>query len=153
MRLIFILLSFSLLQACLVPLPKPAAAPAENPGSVDAAGKALNAYRKANGLSPVYLNPALTKAARTQSADMQAMGKLVHVSKDGAGLKARARRAGYALCYGAENIAEGYSGATNVMDRWYHSPGHNKNMLNPKVTEYGYGTSGTYSTLILASKC
>lgn len=38
-----------------------------------------------------------------------------------------------------ENIAGGQSTPEDVMDTWMHSPGHKKNILNPRFTEMAVG--------------
>jgi uncharacterized protein YkwD len=40
-----------------------------------------------------------------------------------------------------ENIAMGYPSVDSVMKGWMDSPGHRKNILNPKYTHAGFGYS------------
>jgi uncharacterized protein YkwD len=42
-----------------------------------------------------------------------------------------------------ENIAMGYSDIESVVDGWMNSPGHKRNILNPKFNKAGFGYAKT----------
>ncbi len=144
-----------ILSGCVVVLPPPGPdrSKVEARGQVDAFGKTVNDFRAQNKLRPVSRNSVLIKAATQQSTDMNEMGKLVHLSRNGEDLSARLKKHGYPVCYARENIAHKYKDETAAFNAWLTSPEHRKNMLNPNVTEYGMARVGNYYTLILGSRC
>lgn len=106
----------------------------------------INAFRRANGLRVLRLDPALTAAARAHSLDMLARHYFDH---DGPGSRFTDRLADYtpASCI-AENIAWGsgtYGTGPGVVAAWKASPGHRHVMLLPWVTRVGVGVRvGTF---------
>ena len=124
----------------------PAAAEMFTPESIGhSVIEAANDFRAGAGLSRLSENPALTSAASAFAAYMARTDRFSHTA-DGRDTGERARAAGYAYCELAENIAveEGYSPerlARLFMDGWEASPGHRRNLLNPRVTETGVGVA------------
>ena len=136
-----VVLSQSQAQALMAPR---ADAPAQRP---------LNLLRAEFGQPPVRRNPALARAARRHAADMAAHDYVSHRGRDGSGLKQRIARAGYASCLRAENIAAGQGSLAEVLADWMRSSGHRRNMLAPRVRDYGLGRSGDHWVLLLATPC
>jgi uncharacterized protein YkwD len=106
----------------------------------------VNQQRALNGLPALAISPQLTYAAQLQSSNMAAMSTVVGLgaamshSLDGApepNLINRADYAGYEFSVLGENIAYGYSGATDVMNAWMNSPGHRANILQSMFTQIG----------------
>jgi len=103
-----------------------------------------NAFRKAQGLEPVQTDDTLTKTAQSFADFMARTDKYGHQA-DGRTPAQRAEAQGYEYCLVLENIAWQYSSAGFTSDElssqlftgWKESPGHRKNMLNPRVTETG----------------
>lgn len=94
--------------------------------------------------TPVTWNGYLAAAARAHTADMAARGYFDHISPNGGTLVTRAVAAGYTPWRElGENIAAGYT-VQNVVQGWIDSPGHCKNLMDPKFKEMGVGY--TYST-------
>lgn len=122
------------------PTPK-APPPAQDVGTGSLAthdgGALLNAIRAQNGLVALSPNPALLHAATAHAADMATNGFMGHTSSNGDTVRDRARKQGYSACLIAENVALGQGSAAEVMNAWMASPGHRKNILNGKVSEYG----------------
>ena len=88
----------------------------------------VNAYRIANGLKKLNLSNALSSAAQQHSLDMaKNRAKFGH---DGF-----ANRIKYLhnvlpkTTNGAENVAFNYKSAKIVVDGWFNSSGHKRNML------------------------
>ena len=100
-------------------------------------GALLNAIRGQNGRSALRPNNALMRAASGHAADMATNGFMGHTSSNGDTVRDRARKQGYSACLIAENVALGQGSAAEVMNAWMTSPGHRKNILTGKVTEYG----------------
>lgn len=65
----------------------------------------------------------------------------------------RVRAAGYCRASVAENIAEGWKSAGKVVQAWFASPGHRKNMMNRKYVRFGIGEYNGYWVLNLAGPC
>jgi len=153
------------------PTPTPqATAPASAPKAQDAGSQTMSAeeaqvLREVNAAravartcgdvayaatTPVTWNGFLAVAARAHTADMATRNYFAHVSPEGSTIAMRAEAAGYTswLTLG-ENIAAGYT-IQNVVQGWIDSPGHCKNLMDPKFKEMGagytYRTGSTYGT-------
>ena len=59
------------------------------------------------GRAALVYDMRLEAAARAHGQDMAARGFFSHTGSDGSDIGDRLRRAGYAFCFGAENIAAG----------------------------------------------
>ena len=99
----------------------------------------LNAERKAHGLQPLKLNPALDKAAQKHACDNAKRHSTSHVSGDGSHLQHRLRRVGYDYQTAAENTGRGFASGKRAIEWWMDSPGHKKNILLRNVSEVGVG--------------
>lgn len=108
----------------------------------------VNESRAAEGLSPLKLNDALTKAALSHSADMDANDYFDHTGLNGSRFWDRTEDAGYTGSPAGENIALGQRDAEAVHAAWMSSEGHRNNILNSRITEMGLGHSGRYWTQI-----
>ncbi len=97
----------------------------------------VNAARKGKGRKAIQRSSRLDAVAASHANDMAKRGYFSHVSPNGSKPSDRARRAGYRYCLIAENIANGYPTVAQVMNGWMKSSGHRKNILLPKVTEFG----------------
>lgn len=116
-------------------------------------GPLLNADRAARGYGRVTSSPVLARAAAAHAADMNANSYFSHTGLNGSKLDDRVEAAGYCWRALAENIEMGSTSEAQVHSRWMNSPGHFKNNMNPKVTEYGLGRSGNYWVLVLGKPC
>lgn len=108
----------------------------------------INEERAKMGLSAVNYQPQLTLTAQLHSADMACNNYFSHTGRDGSSFSERAARQGYAIGYGAENIAAGYSSPQDVVRGWMNSPGHKANILGENYVDvgvgYAYGSSSAY---------
>ena len=94
-------------------------------------------------------NNQLEIAAIGHARDMAGNNYFSHSSKDGRNVEDRVVLAGYtfkgyrSFAVG-ENIAEGQMSIAEVMQGWFKSPGHCKNLMNPSFKEVGVAESNTY---------
>ena len=110
----------------------------------------LNRYRAQYGLKPVRLDSRLIEASRIHAHDLSRAGIISHTGTDGSNHGDRALRVGYNYTIAGENVATGQKSWDAVFQAWKDSPGHNKNLLQPDVSEFGialvYEPKTTYST-------
>lgn len=116
-------------------------------------GRLLNQTRIANGLGTLAHNPKLSDAARGHAKDMNVRDYFEHNSPEGKTPKRRASAQGFKACMIAENIAWGQPNAATVHDGWMNSPGHRRNILYPRATQYGVGEFDGHWVLVLARPC
>jgi uncharacterized protein YkwD len=116
--------------------PEYAARPVQ-PLNPQAALAEINAYRRANALSPVVLDARLSRAAAMQSEDQARRGRIGHYGSDGSRPKDRAARSGYRPKIASENVASGQKSFNDVMNSWEGSSGHRENLLRPNVRAAG----------------
>lgn len=117
----------------------------------------LNANRRANGVSELRFNRRLGRAAMAHACDMLVNDFFDHRGSDGSNSQARVQAAGYRDCIVAENIAWGYPRSEQIISGWMNSPGHRRNMLHPRIEEYGVGITqgpnGPYWVLVVGKRC
>lgn len=113
----------------------------------------INAYRKANGASPLALDQRLSRAAQQH---VNAMAGANTVSHDiSGGFDARMNANGI-RGLAAENVAGGHADVSTAFADWQTSSGHNQNMLNPRMRKMGLGRARgsdgrNYWALVLAA--
>lgn len=109
--------------------------------------RAMNAVRAQNGAPPLRVGRALTRAARSHSADMARRGYFDH----GAFVQ-RLRRFGVRAPYVGENLAYGTGplAAMQIVQMWIASPPHRQNLLDSKFRRIGVGVAGSSRKLITA---
>ena len=102
--------------------------------------RALNGERTARGLPVLGLSPALSRLARTHSAELAEREVLAHDSAAGLSFTERMIAAALAFASGAENVARsGTHVAAFIHQSFMESPGHRENILNPLFDEVGIG--------------
>ncbi len=123
--------------------------PEPSPDQVESEiAEAANSFRADNHLGGLDRNALLSEEARHFAAYLASTGRFSHTA-DGREPGERARAVGYDYCVLAENIAleEDTSGfeaqrlTRLFMAGWEASPGHRRNLLEPKVTETGVGVA------------
>ncbi len=106
--------------------------------------EAINAIRRKEGLRALAAAPELDRIARAHS-EFQARVKLSgHLDADGRGPADRARKNGIRYRALAENVAmnHGYDEPVHVaVDGWMESPGHRRNILDPRFAQTGVGVA------------
>lgn len=92
-----------------------------------------NNYRSQYRISKLVPDPTLARYAQAHAMSMARAQKMTH-SED-AHLKA------FLTVYAgvAENVAAGQHSESQVMHGWINSPGHQANILNPKLRYVGFG--------------
>ncbi len=106
---------------------------------------AARADQKARAL----VTNALLQQAAQQYANWLAANLTLPADHRGPGgntMGGRLAQAGYAWTDAGENIAKGQPDADSVFRAWTNSPGHYRNIVNPKFSDWGagvaYGTDG-----------
>ena len=115
-------------------------APAEPSADEKAVLAQTNKERKAVGAGELKFHPTLMKVSRGHAATMAKLGKLAH-DAGGKSMAVRIRESGYRCSGSAENIAQGYPTAADVVAGWMSDPPHKKNLLDKDFTEMGAGVA------------
>jgi uncharacterized protein YkwD len=89
-----------------------------------------NLQRAAHGSKPLQFDPELQRRAQAWAEHMAQRDSLVHSTLD-------IGSTGFFTM--GENIAMGYGTVDSVVDGWMDSPGHRRNILNPKYNRAGFG--------------
>lgn len=97
-----------------------------------------NQKRQENGLAPLSLNQELSNAALNKASNMFAENYWAHNSPDGKTPWVFIKGAGYNYIYAGENLARGFTNASDVVNAWMASPEHRKNMLSSNYQNVGY---------------
>lgn len=111
---------------------------------IDSTITAINAYRAANGLTPLILDSRLSVAAQAHSADMACNSLFMHRGSDGSTPTTRVAMTGYAASGVTENTYGSYPplNGSGVVAWWAADqidPNHNANLLTTKYTQIGVG--------------
>lgn len=96
----------------------------------------LNQYRAGQGLPPVQLDPQMTQVAYQQAKAMADADFMDHNIVGDFGTRLKANRV--LNVYAGENIGRNIRTADKMFDWWIHSPVHERNMVNPRVTRLGF---------------
>jgi len=100
----------------------------------------VNRYRKSRGLKKIAPANSLMAGACAHSERMARSNLFAHADNQ---TWARyepgyqPRISGNSNAYRTENIAAGHGDVTSTLNRWKTSPGHNTNLLDPKVQYMG----------------
>ncbi len=102
-----------------------------------------NEYRRMMGRRVLALDARLLESALGHSEEMSLLGYFSHTSPTPGRetMGKRARLAGYPAGAG-ENIYNGSGSAQAAHDAWFRSPGHHRNILDPRHTAMGSGLGG-----------
>src|SRR5438876_11473713 len=110
--------------------------------------EALNRERAIQNLGALQWDDALFKAARQHALRMANLNMLEHQLPSEADLEVRLAEAGARFSAIAENIAVGASPQI-IHGGWMDSPGHRKNILDPRLTSVGiaavHGPGGLFA--------
>lgn len=113
----------------------------------------LNTLRGRNGLPRVLPNEMLMAAALRHAEDMSRHRFISHTGSDGSLVDKRAQAEGFCFRHVNENIAKGYRQFDDVLDAWYLSPGHKRNLLSPEVSLFGFAKVNRAWVLVMAAPC
>lgn len=99
-----------------------------------------NEVRAKAGRAPLRLCPTLNIAAQAHADDMLARGYYEHDTPEGLKAWDRGASAGYGTnVWYAENIHALVRTVEEAMEGWVNSPGHYANLINPELTDAGFG--------------
>ncbi len=102
-----------------------------------------NKVRQENGLSPLVINDALSKAAKQKAKNMFAKNYWAHYAPDGTTPWSFFDETGYKYAYAGENLARGFTDTEDVVKAWLASQTHRENVLSPKYHEGRLGGEKT----------
>lgn len=105
-----------------------------------------NSERNQLGVSPLWWDPALAKAALQHCQRMAQEGEIAHRYGGEANVDQRAAQAGAHFSLIEENIGIGASPA-EVHKAWMNSSEHKKNLLNPDVDRVGIAVLPSHGVL------
>ncbi len=97
-----------------------------------------NKKRAEEGLPELKLNNKLSRAAYAKAKDMFEDDYWAHVAPDGTQPWDFILGAGYDYTYAGENLAKNFDGSKEVVQAWYESESHRKNLLNENYEEIGF---------------
>ena len=95
---------------------------------------------------PLVWNGRLEVAAVQHTGDMAENDFFDHEGSDGSRPGDRATRAGYAWRAVGENIARYQTSVPEVVEDWTASPGHCRNLMDPRFAEMGAASDGGFWT-------
>ncbi|MDH6231090.1 uncharacterized protein YkwD [Mesorhizobium soli] len=110
--------------------------PGQGAGASASADGYLADIRKSNGLTRMTADTTLEKAALQQAGYMASAGRMSHTTGWGKDFASRMRNNGVQGA-AAENIAQGQMDMGKLFSMWMNSPGHRRNMLDPRFSKYG----------------
>jgi len=96
----------------------------------------LNQYRAQRGLGPLAVDPQMTEVAYQQAKAMADADYMDHNVVGDFGHRLIANRV--VNVYAGENIGRNIRTAEKMFDWWIHSPVHERNMSNPRMTRLGF---------------
>ncbi|MEI2385550.1 CAP domain-containing protein [Breoghania sp. JC706] len=97
----------------------------------------INDYRAEHGLPPLTISPDVTIAAQDMADYIARRDKRKSPLHSKNGLFKRLSEHGIRHDAAAENLGYGYQSFEAAFKGWQGSPGHDKNLLNPYVTQMG----------------
>ena len=100
-----------------------------------------NENRTSYKVTPLAVNPLLTRAAELKAEDMAARGYFAHTSPDGVSPWYWLDLVGYSYFYAGENLAVNFFESKDVSDAWMKSPAHKDNVVNKNYSEIGIATA------------
>src|SRR5438270_12933881 len=101
----------------------------------------VNSFRASRGLSTLVVSDSLTLAAKWMATDMSVNNYFAHTSLDGRSPTQRMADAGYPAfsTWAGEDLAAGYTAASQVLQGWINSPAHLAVLTNPAYRAIGIG--------------
>jgi uncharacterized protein YkwD len=111
--------------------------------------------RRFGPTGPLAAETRLVRAAQLHALDMARNRFFSHTGSDHSDPVRRVARTGYAWRLVGENIAAGHPSAAETVRAWLASPGHCRNIMEPRFSEAGVGRAeggrhGIYWTLVVA---
>lgn len=100
-----------------------------------------NARRSGEKQVSLILDPQLSAAAQAKAEDMARHNYWAHNSPDGRTPWTFITASGYQYQTAGENLAYGFSGASDTITGWMNSPEHRANILNTAYRNVGFGVA------------
>jgi uncharacterized protein YkwD len=100
-----------------------------------------NQQRQNNNLGALTDNTQLDLAAANKARDMFSKDYWAHNAPDGTTPWVFIKGAGYNYVYAGENLARGFSSASDVVTAWMNSPEHRQNVLSPNYQNVGFAVA------------
>jgi hypothetical protein len=97
-----------------------------------------NQRRAEAGLPPLTMNSQLSQAAEMKAAHMMSNNYWAHNAPDGTTPWVFIKTVGYDYIYAGENLARGFTTASDTVNAWMASPGHRDNMLSQNYSDIGF---------------
>jgi uncharacterized protein YkwD len=104
----------------------------------------INEYRRDRGLGPLAVVEDLRTIATEHSSRMAVERRLSHE-----GFRNRFDRTNARIC--VENVGWNFPFPEAQLEGWRASPGHHRNLLEPKVARMGLAVAGPYVTFFACS--
>lgn len=104
----------------------------------------VNEYRQRNGLAPLRIAEDLGSIAATHSVQMAERRRISHD-----GFRQRFDRTTSRIC--VENVGVNYPLPEAQVDGWRASPGHDRNLLEPRITRVGIANTKNFVTFFACS--
>lgn len=104
----------------------------------------INDYRQQHGLGPLRVVDDLATIATEHSTRMADQRRLSHD-----GFRGRFDRTNARIC--VENVGWNFPFPEAQLEGWRASPGHHRNLLEPKVARMGLAVAGPYVTFFACS--
>ena len=118
------------------PTPAPVSKGEASNSNAQAVLDLINAERAKKGVAPLTLDSSLNAAARVRAAELAT--KYGHTRPNGNPPTTAIKDQGVSYSAAAENIAAGYSSASDLVNGWMNSTtGHKENIENPSFTKMG----------------
>ena len=99
--------------------------------------KMTNEERQRIGVSPLKINPKLTRAAEMKARDMISNNYFDHWSPQGRSPWYWIQLSGYDYSHAGENLAMGFLDTREVHQAWLNSHSHRQNIINSNYQEIG----------------
>ena len=114
----------------------------------------VNKERAKEGLAPLTIDWELARVAKYKSQDMHDKNYFSHTSPTYGSPFDMMKSFGISYNAAGENIAQGQTSATQVMEAWMNSSGHRANIMDAKFTHIGVGyvKDGNYWTQMFIKK-
>jgi len=96
---------------------------------------AVNDLRSLYGVWPLNYNQDLNEVANLYVNYLYTTKDFSHTTQNGVWLKERIDSTTYTYEIAWENLARWYTNIQDVIDAWMASPGHKKNLLDPRYTD------------------
>ncbi len=113
-----------------------------------------NQKRADAGDRPLSLDPQLTQAAEAKAHDMFLYNYWAHNSPQGKVPWDFIKTTDYPYIYAGENLARGFTSASDVVEAWMNSPEHRENMLSKNYDNVGFAMqrgdlTGEHDTILI----